>query len=222
MTRLGKVFLQLHASGCILFKQWTFEFHCNQHAGSSVMIRMDNRSVVKGTNFPENKEESNITNSNVNEYIRKIADFMESCYEEWIEYIAEKRSIFYPLNFYTVDQMVLLQEEIAKYRNGTQVTQFLCPLLSVVKSNCLLDPDLDDANNKVQENLLAFEQTSKMENESEKNTHTDAIRKFLKAAEETGISRKHALRAVQSQEFDIEDIEEGMYHRRACSDFVAS
>lgn len=67
------------------------------------MICMDNWFVVKGINFFENKEEFNIINSNVNEYIWKIVDFMESCYEEWIEYIVEKRSIFYFLNFYIVD-----------------------------------------------------------------------------------------------------------------------
>lgn len=178
------------------------------------MIRMHDRSVLKGTNFSENKEESEDTQSNVNEYIRKIADFMENCYEQWIDYIAEKRKVFYPLNFYTVDQMVLLQEEIAKYRNGNQVTQFLCPLLSVVKTRCSLNLDLDDAINKVQEKLIASEQTSNMENESEKSSHTDAIRKFLQVAEETGISRKHALSAIQSQEFDIEDTDAGMYPSR--------
>lgn len=175
------------------------------------MIRTHEHSVVKGTNFLQHDEDSQNAYSNVNEYIRKIADFLESCYEEWIDYIAGKRKVFYPLNFYTVDQMVLLQEEIAKYRNGNQVTQFLGPLLSVVKFHCSLNPDLDDAINKVQENLLAREQTSEMENESEKNTHTDAIREFLQVAEGTGISRKHALRAIQSQEFDIADTDAGIY-----------
>lgn len=67
------------------------------------MICMDNWFVVKGINFLENKEEFNIIYSNVNEYIWKIVDFMENCYEEWIKYIVEKRSIFYFLNFYIVD-----------------------------------------------------------------------------------------------------------------------
>lgn len=64
---------------------------------------MDNWFVVKGINFLENKEEFNIINSNVNEYIWKIVDFMESCYEEWIDYIVGKRKVFYFLNFYIVD-----------------------------------------------------------------------------------------------------------------------
>lgn len=174
------------------------------------MIRTHDRSVVKGTNSPENNEECKITHSNVNEYIRTIADFMENCYEEWIVYIAGKRKVFYPLNFYTVDQMVLLQEEIAKYRNGNQTTQFLCPLLSIVKSKCLLYPDLDDAINEVQQELLASEQTSKMD-ERDRNTHTDAISKFLQVAEEAAISRKHALRAIESKEFDIEDTDAGTF-----------
>lgn len=211
MTRLGKVFNQLHASGCILFKRWTFEFHCNPNAGRNVIIRTHDLSVVKGTNYPQRNEESECAQSNVNEYIKKIADFMENCYEEWVNYIKEKRSIFYPLNFYTVDQMVLLQEEIAKYRNGSEDLRFLCPLLSLVAPHCSLDTDLDYAVDKVQENLLTSEQMSTLENSSERKNQAEAIQEFLKITRESGISRKHALRAIQSQEFDIENIEAGMY-----------
>lgn len=174
------------------------------------MIRTHERSVVKGTNFAQHSEESEVAQSNVNEYIRRIADFLESCYKEWVEYIKEKRNLFYPLNLYTVDQMVLLQEEIAKYRNGNQMTKFLCPLLSFVKSQCSLKPDLADAVDKVQEELLTSEQTSKMENISQKTSHTEAIQKFLQIAEKSGISRTHALRAIQSEEFDIEDTDSGI------------
>ena len=210
MTRLGKVFIQLHASGCILFKHWRFEFHCNPNAGCSVMIRTHEHSVVKGTNIQYDGEDSKATQSNVNDYIRRIADFMERCYEEWVRYINEKRKCFYPLNFYTVDQMVLLQEEIARYRNRKEVSRFLCPLLSLIRSNCLLAPDLDGALIKVQEALITSEQTSDLKNEDDKTSHEEAIRKFLIATEESGISRKHALRAIQSQEFKIEDTDEGM------------
>lgn len=174
------------------------------------MIRTHENSVVKGSNFAQHNEESEVCQSNVNEYIRRIADFLESCYEEWVQYIKEKRNVFYPLNFYTVDQMVLLQEEIAKYRNGNHVTKFLCPLLSLVKFQCSLQPDLVYAVDKVQEELLTSEQTSKMENISKKNSHTEAIQKFLQIAEKSGISRKHALRAIQSEEFDIEDTDSGI------------
>lgn len=210
VTRLGKVFIQLHASGCILFKLWTFEFHCNPNAGSSVMIRTHEESVVKGANFPQHMAESEDSQSNVNDYIRGIADFMENCYEEWIKYIKEKRRVFYPLNFYTVDQMVLLQEEIARYRNGSPVTRFLCPLLSLVKPSCSLNPDLDNAVDKVQEQLLTSEQTSKLEDISEKKSHAIAIKNFLQVAKDADISLKHALRAIQSNKFNIEDTDAGL------------
>lgn len=209
MTRLGKVFNQLHSSGCILFKRWTFEFHCNPNAERNVIIRTHDLSVVKGTNYPQRNEESECAQSNVNEYIKKIADFMENCYEEWVNYIKEKRSVFYPLNFYTVDQMVLLQEEIAKYRNGIEDLRFLSPLLSLVAPRCSLDTDLDYAVDKVQENLLTSEQMSRLDNSNERNNHAEAIQKFLRLTRESSISRKHALRAIQSQGFDIEDTEAG-------------
>ena len=173
------------------------------------MIRTHEQSVVKGTNYRYDNEDSKDLQSNVNEYIRQIADFMEICYEEWVRYIKEKRKHFYPLNFYTVDQMVLMQEEIAKYRNGKGVSRFLCPLLSLIKSQCSLTEDLDEAVNKVQEILLTTEQTSDFENLAAKTSHEEAIRNFLLVTEESGISRKHALRAIQSHEFDIEDTDAG-------------
>lgn len=210
MTRLGKVFIQLHASGCILFKHWRFEFHCNPNAGCSVMIKTHEQSVVKGTNIRYDSEESEAPRSNVNEYIRRIADFMEKCYEEWVRYINEKRKSFYPLNFYTVDQMVLLQEEMARYRNRKEASRFLCPLLSLIRTKCSLVPNLDDALNNVQETLLTSEQTSNLENEGDKTSHEEAIKRFLILTEESGISRKHALRAIQSKAFDIEDTDKGV------------
>lgn len=209
MTRLGKVFVRLHASGCILFKYWRFEFHCNPNVGCSVMIRTHEHSVVKGTNTQQHNEYNKEAQSNVNEYIRQIAHFLEKCYEEWIRYITEKRKCFYPLNFYTVDQMVLLQEELARYRNGNRTSRFLCPLLSVVKQQCSLNPDLDDAIDRVQEKLLTIEQTSDMEQVSEKTSHAEAIKKFLQSTDKAGISRKHALRGIQSKAFSIENIKSG-------------
>lgn len=210
MTRLGKAFVQLNASGCILFKHWRFEFHCNPKVGCSVMIRTHEHSVVKGTNFAQQDKLTKNDQSNVNEYISQIANFLENCFKEWKEYITEKRKCFYSLNFYTVDQMVLLQEEIARHRNGTNTSEFLCPLLSVVKCKCLLNEDLDDAIDRVQETLLTNEQTSDIELAAEKACHAEAIQKFLEACSKGGISRRHALCAIQSKAFDIEDINSGM------------
>lgn len=175
------------------------------------MIRTHEQSVVKGTNIRYDSGDSEVHQSNVNEYIRKLAEFMERCFEEWVKYIYEKRKRFYPLNFYTVDQMVLLQEEIARYRNRKEASRFLCPLLAIIKTKCLLAPDLDEALNIVQEALLTSEQTVNLQSEADKSSHAEAIKKFLVVTDESGISRKHALCAIQSKDFDIEDTDAGMY-----------
>jgi hypothetical protein len=105
--------------------------------------------------------------------------------------------------------MVLLQEELALFRNRHAASKYLCPLLSLVKSRCSLSPDVDDAINTVQERLLTREQTSHMEEMSEKASHAEAIQQFLQVCEKTGISRKHALCAIKSQAFDIKDTDAG-------------
>ena len=61
---------------------------------------------------------------------------MESCLEEWLQYIKDKRRDYIHLNYFTVDQLVILQKEMVKICTGGKPSILIYPLLSAVKKNC--------------------------------------------------------------------------------------
>jgi hypothetical protein len=136
----------------------------------------------------------------------EIADFFEHCYEEWIEHVKKNRDRFYLLNSFTIGQMIILQEEIAKHRNGNRVSKHLYSLLSVVKADCSLQ-DLELAVKHLDEQL-SQEQTNSMDNDSSEFQENKAIQEFLEAAEEAGVSRRRAFECIHSDSFNPDDIDQ--------------
>jgi len=61
---------------------------------------------------------------------------MESCLEEWLEHIKQKRKTYIHLNYFTVDQLVILQQELVKMGSEDEPSKHIYPLLSAVKANC--------------------------------------------------------------------------------------
>ena len=61
---------------------------------------------------------------------------MESCLEEWLKYIKEKRRSYKHLNYFTIDQLVILQRELVKIGTEEHPSVLIYPLLSAVKRNC--------------------------------------------------------------------------------------
>lgn len=61
---------------------------------------------------------------------------MESCLDEWLRHIKEKRKTYVHLNYFTVDQLVILQQELVKIGTEEQPSLHIYPLLSTIKHNC--------------------------------------------------------------------------------------
>lgn len=68
--------------------------------------------------------------------ITEIARFMESCLEDWLDHIKKKRKDYIHLNFFTVDQLVILQRELVKIKTEEPPSKYIYPLLSAIKTNC--------------------------------------------------------------------------------------
>jgi hypothetical protein len=69
--------------------------------------------------------------------IPEIARFMESCLKDWLHHIDEKRELYQSLNYFTVDQLVILQKELLKFGDDEQnPSHLIYPLLSTVKDDC--------------------------------------------------------------------------------------
>ncbi|CAG2246214.1 RNF213 [Mytilus edulis] len=91
----------------------------------------EERLTLKGRIDEENHDVSFI--------IPKLARFLEQCHEKWLDYIDQKREKYYCLNFFTIDQMVILQQELVKLGSAQEPAALIYPLLSAVKHGCTKD-----------------------------------------------------------------------------------
>ena len=84
--------------------------------------------------------------------IHKLAKFLEVCLDEWLHYINEKRNTYLHLNYFTIDQLVLLQRELVKIGTEDEPSLMIYPLLSAVKKDCT-PADLNEAIQQAQHQL---------------------------------------------------------------------
>ena len=84
--------------------------------------------------------------------IHRLAKFLESCLEDWLKYINEKRNKYLHLNYFTIDQLVQLQRELVKVGTEVEPSVMVYPLLSAVKKDCT-PADLREAMKHAQQEL---------------------------------------------------------------------
>lgn len=129
--RLGKIYSKLIEEGCVLFSQWHVKFLCDKGRKACAFIYFgygEDKHTLKGRIDGENEDVSAI--------IPKLATFLEQCHEKWLKYIDERREKYYNLNFFTIDQMVILQQELVKIGSNEDPSILIYPLLSAVKKDC--------------------------------------------------------------------------------------
>jgi arsenate reductase-like glutaredoxin family protein len=131
VVRLGNIYSKLLEEGCVLFLQWHVKVFCDRQRRACVFIHVgygEDRQTLKGRIDKENEDVSFI--------IPKIAKFMEQCHDKWLDFIDNKREKYYSLNLFTIDQMVILQQELVKIGSGQEPSALIYPLLSAVKQGC--------------------------------------------------------------------------------------
>ena len=84
--------------------------------------------------------------------IHRLAKFLESCLEDWLKYINEKRNKYLHLNYFTIDQLVQLQRELVKVGTEVEPSVMVYPLLAAVKKDCT-PADLREAMKHAQQEL---------------------------------------------------------------------
>lgn len=200
ITRLGKVYTKLIASGCVLFENCQAKFLCDPARSVCVFIDFgqgDQRQTLKGHHEEED----------LSLIIPKLAKFMEECLQAWMEYIERKRNEYFHLNYFSIDQLVILQRELVKIGTDKEPTDLIYSLLSFVKSNCSRDDIItammaakEDVNSKLEAD------TNNMNDEImvdiEGNPEEDKIKTFIKEVTGFGFSEELVRRALQFIEPD--------------------
>ncbi|KAK3585584.1 hypothetical protein CHS0354_036771 [Potamilus streckersoni] len=144
VARLANVFIKLNSAGCVLFKHWQTKFLCDPKRPVCTFIEFG-----QGTKPLKGRRTKN---DDVTAVIPKIARFMENCLDKWIGHINQKRSEYLELNYFTTDQLVILQQELVKVGSSQSLDIKIYPLLSAVKENCTYE-DLVDAMKKASKDV---------------------------------------------------------------------
>ncbi|XP_060586365.1 E3 ubiquitin-protein ligase rnf213-alpha-like [Ruditapes philippinarum] len=140
ITRVSSVYMKLCSSGCVLFKDWTARFLCYPKPDRPVCAILE---FGQGDSVPQLKGRRS-EKEDLKDIIPELAKVMECCLDEWLDHIKEKRKTYLHLNYYTVDQLVILQRELVKMGIESEPSHLVYPLLSAVKENCTPD-DLIEA-----------------------------------------------------------------------------
>ncbi|XP_060597648.1 E3 ubiquitin-protein ligase rnf213-alpha-like, partial [Ruditapes philippinarum] len=210
ITRLSSVYMKLSSSGCVLFKDWRSRFFCDPRPERPVCAILE---FGQGDGAPQLKGKKTDTEG-LQDIIPELANFMETCLEEWLKYIKEKRKNHLHLNYFTVDQLVILQRELVKMGSDLEPSHLIYPLLSAVKENCTPDDLLDSMTSAKEE----IERGAVMEAEEERdqeeaNTLTDSTedekkQNFVQELIQAGYEQTLAIKALDF--VDPDDVTAGI------------
>lgn len=173
VVRLCNVYIKLLESGCVLFTSWRARFLCDPKRPVCAFIEFGKEENIKQLKGRRNDKDDVIT------IMPEIAKFMETSLDNWLQYLDEKRYEYQHLNYYTTDQLVILQKELVQFIDGIDVDKippFIIPLLSVVKSDC----DIGDLTSALQEANIELQTLNRNDEEiCSDDTQSDVIANFL-------------------------------------------
>ncbi|XP_053396011.1 E3 ubiquitin-protein ligase rnf213-alpha-like [Mercenaria mercenaria] len=213
ITRLGKVFVKLHTSGCVLFKDWSARFICDPDPARPVCATI---TFGQGDEVQQLKGRRTV-NEDLKDMIPKIARFMELCHETWLQHINDKRWTHTHLNYFTVDQLVILQRELVKFGTDDKPSHLIYPLLSAVKKGCTED-DIQQAILSAK-NVIGWE--DEMETDDDKEMDTPGLEKnedivederkmtFIRNLVDAGQEEAVAIKALAHVD-DLDDFNQGI------------
>ncbi|XP_058845777.1 E3 ubiquitin-protein ligase rnf213-beta isoform X2 [Acipenser ruthenus] len=126
VQRLGRILLDLHVSGNMFFRKWEAFIHCSPDSTPCITVNFNLQGVGAVRFFGE-----------VTEQLQALCRSMEFCHNDWCCFVNEARSTFYPLNYYTAEQIVYLCGQLRE-RPSVGLPQQVLAMLSFVKPGCTL------------------------------------------------------------------------------------
>ncbi|ESO94720.1 hypothetical protein LOTGIDRAFT_232244 [Lottia gigantea] len=205
-VRLAKTYVKLCSDGCVFFNSWRAEFLCDDTTANCARLVFGNNHLLTGHRHPDTVET----------FVAQVANFLEECHEDWLSYLRKKRQEYLELNYYTVEQLVFLQQEIIKV--GTdEPNKLIYPLLSFLKEDCC-EKDLQEAMKSAQEEVLNKDKKEEKPVDPIVCSDEEIQMKFIDAMENNGFTRELALQAYIAVN-DKEDIDAGLGY---CLDHVDS
>ncbi|CAG2252465.1 RNF213 [Mytilus edulis] len=151
-------------------------------------------------------------NKDVSDIIPQLARFLEQCHNKWLEYIDQTRDNYYCLNNFTIDQMVILQQELVKVGSDKEPSALIYPLLSAVKQGCTKEDLVKamtaakaDIDNASEERKTEMDTTDSDEILVDEEPEDLKVQKFIEEMASAGYSpliAREALKHVESNNID--------------------
>ncbi|KAK3096790.1 hypothetical protein FSP39_003301 [Pinctada imbricata] len=213
VVRLCNVYIKLVSAGCVLFTDWTARFLCDPDRKVCTFLRF---AVDEGTQLKGRRSDT----EDLGTIIPSLAKFMETCLEEWLKYIDEKREQYPLLNFFTIDQMVILQRELVKVGQDSEPSKLVYHLLCAVKRDCTKSDLItamrqakEDVEGKTMEVDVDDENVNEgnVEMDDEDGLTSDEVSKeaiFMEEMVKAGYSEGLAKKALQCT--DADEIDQGI------------
>ncbi|XP_060599995.1 E3 ubiquitin-protein ligase RNF213-like [Ruditapes philippinarum] len=202
IMRLCKVYNKLCSAGCVLFHDWSVRCLCDKSKPVALIMQFG-----QGEDIPTIKGLRSET-EDLKDLIPKLAKFMENCLMQWLQHIKDKRKQYIHLNYFTVDQLVILQKELVKVGTDQLPSNLLYPLISAVKKNCSHD-DLVEAMIDAKEDISESKHQDEHENNDvQENCEDEKKNIFVEEIVNAGYDLELAIKALDH--VDPEDISEGI------------
>lgn len=106
---MANIYITLIKTGNILFRNWTATVYCSDKSTFTIKINFGVKSQNQNIFAYRKKEKSTINSLN------KTIRFLKKASDEWLEHINEKRDQFPTLNFFQIDQIVMLRKHLAYF-----------------------------------------------------------------------------------------------------------
>ncbi|XP_006820780.1 E3 ubiquitin-protein ligase rnf213-alpha-like, partial [Saccoglossus kowalevskii] len=135
IVQLADLYIKLCAAGNVLFSEWKALIYCGK------------RKVSVMVDFGFGDSQDLMGTKDVIVQLDELCHFMENCLKEWLEYVEEKRSEIYQLNYFTTEQLVILRRELSKLMsNEKEMAAGVYTLLASLKDSCT-ESDVKEALN---------------------------------------------------------------------------
>jgi len=204
VLRLAEIYLLLCNAGCMLFYNFKATFMCSVEVddGQNVFFQFE-----KDTKITEHVPPIMGFSTDIIKQMNETSLFMEECLQSWNKHVNKERSRHYYLNYFTTEQLVILQRELAKLLDTRELDIRIFPMLYIIGHQythndllIALKAALNDIDN------LREEDSEEQSNE---------IKEFIQYLKDAGHSTSLGLRALQSG-IGVDERAEGAFYSVIC------
>lgn len=109
----------------MLYRNWKAQVYCSKESDTCLTMDFHARNI-----------ECLRISGDISEQLQILCRTLETCLQEWHEFMGKRRATFYHLNYYTAEQIVYLCSELGSFAAGNLLSEQVLAMLSFIKPHC--------------------------------------------------------------------------------------